>query len=147
MILLITDGEDHDSYPKEAALIAKQEGIRIVSIGFGSETGSQITLTNKETGARTILQDRDGNVVISRLDGELLRDIALETQGAYVPAGTAALDLESIVNKHIEPIITMGIEEESKVVPNEHYLPFVLLSLLSLFGFAWVGSQPKKVQL
>ena len=105
LMLLITDGEDHDSYPKEAAEAAKELGIHIVSIGFGSEQGSQITLTDPETGAKSALRDRDGQVVLSKLDGETLRELALMTDGAYVPAGTAALDLESIVNGHITPMV------------------------------------------
>jgi len=118
LIMLITDGEDHDSYPKEVALVAKEKGVRIVSIGFGSETGSQIIMTDEQTGARRALLDRDGAPVLSKLDGELLRSIALETQGAYIPAGTSALDLESIVDRHIEPIITMGTEKTIKVAPH-----------------------------
>ena len=76
VLLLITDGEDHDNYPKEAALLAQKEDIVIISIGFGSESGSQITITDPQTGARSVLQDRDGVPVISRLDGELLRELA-----------------------------------------------------------------------
>ena len=144
LILLITDGEDHDSYPQEAAKVAQEQGVRIVSIGFGSETGSTITITDEQTGARKTLLDRDGVPVTSKLDGELLRNIALETQGAYVPAGTAALDLESIVDKHIEPIITMGTEKSIKVAPNEHYLPFVLFGLFSFVGIAWSGTRPRR---
>lgn len=143
LLLLITDGEDHDSYPQEVAKVAKEQGVRIVSIGFGSEVGSTITITDEQTGARKTLLDRDGAPVLSKLDGELLRNIALETQGAYIPAGTSALDLESIVDKHIEPIITMGTEKTIKVAPNEHYLPFVLIGLLCFVGMAWSGTRPR----
>jgi Ca-activated chloride channel family protein len=81
LMLLITDGEDHESYPLDAVQRAVEAGIRVVAIGFGSETGSEITLTDPETGARSVLTDRDGNVVQSRLDGELLREIALRSEG------------------------------------------------------------------
>ena len=144
ILLLITDGEDHDSYPKEIAIAAKDKGIKIITIGFGSEEGSQITITDPQTGARSILQDRDGVPVVSRLDGTLLRELALETGGVYVPAGTAALDLESIVERHIEPIITMGTEKTIKVAPNEHYLPFVLLGIASLVGISFAGARPRR---
>jgi Ca-activated chloride channel family protein len=147
LILLIMDGEDHDSYPKEVSTVAKEQGIRIITIGFGSESGSQITITDPQTGARTTLQDRDGVPVVSRLDGEILREIALETDGAYVPAGTSALDLGSIVDRHIEPILTMGTEKTIKVAPNEHYLPFVLMCFFSLLGIAWSGSRPRRIRI
>ena len=134
ILLLITDGEDHDSFPEDAAKRAKDNGIRIVSIGFGSEQGSEIILKDPKTGARMAPLDHDGKRVISRLDGELLRKLALETEGAYVPAGVATLDLESIVSEHIEPIVRVTSEEERRRAPNEHYIWFVLAALVGLFS-------------
>jgi len=140
LLLLITDGEDHDSYPLDAARAAVEAGIRIVSIGFGSEEGSEITLTDPETGARTVLTDRDGRVVRSRLDGELLREIALVTEGVYIPAGTAALDLDSIVETHVEPLVTDVADRNARPVVIEHYRWFVLGALIALVAAVWVGS-------
>ena len=100
-ILLVTDGEDHDSFPDAAAQEAVERGIKIIAIGFGDEAGSQVAVTDPETGVRTPLRDANGQPVITRLDGETLREIALATEGVYVPAGTGALDLESIYNAHV----------------------------------------------
>jgi Ca-activated chloride channel family protein len=143
LILLVTDGEDHDSYALDAAGEAKAAGIKIVSIGFGSETGSEITIVDPRTGARSMLTDRDGKNVQSRLDGELLRKIALETEGAYVPAGVAALDLESIVNGHIEPLVAESVET-SRLVPGELYPWFVLGSLVCLLISVWLGASGRR---
>ena len=66
LILLITDGEDHDSFPLEAAKEAKEKGVKIVCIGFGDEAGSKIEITDPTTGVRSFLKDRNGNEVISR---------------------------------------------------------------------------------
>ena len=141
LILLITDGEDHDSFPLDAAEKAQNAGIHIVTIGFGSEEGSEIHITDPETGARTLLTDNGGNVVRSRLDGELLREIALRTDGVYVPAGVAALDLESIVEAHIEPLARGAAAEATvRVIPGEQYPWFVLGSLVALFAAVWIGS-------
>jgi len=87
---------DQDSFPLDAAKAAAEAGIVIIAIGFGDELGSEIHTTDPRTGARELLRDADGRAVRSRLDGELLRDLALATGGAYVPAGTGVLDLESI---------------------------------------------------
>lgn len=134
IILLITDGEDHDSLPEDAAKRAHDAGVRIVSIGFGSEEGSEIVLKDPKTGARMAPLDHDGQRVISRLDGELLRKIALTTEGAYVPAGVAALDLESIVSEHVEPIVRVTEAEAHRRAPTEHYVWLVLAALVGLFG-------------
>ena len=119
VILLITDGEDHDSFPREAAEDAFEKGIRIITIGFGDESGSRIQVTNATTGGWEYIKDADGQPVISRLDGELLRDIALRTEGAYVPAGTGALDLPSIHRRFIEPLVRGQMAESTQVVRAE----------------------------
>ena len=140
IMLLITDGEDHDSYPLEAVEQAVAAGIRIVAIGFGGETGSEILLTDPDTGARNVLLDSDGDVVRSRLDGALLRDIALAAEGAYVPAGTSAVDLDSIVEAHIRPMVADVSARVVRKNPTEHYRWFVLGALLSLVTAVWIGS-------
>jgi len=138
-MLLITDGEDHDSYPLDAAKEALAAGIRIVTIGFGSETGSEITLVDPETGGRSVLTDSAGVPVRSRLDGELLREVALVTEGVYVPAGVAALDLDSIVDAHVKPIVR-ETQSVARTVQVEHFRELILAALLSLVVAVWVGS-------
>ena len=140
LMLLITDGEDHESYPLEALERAVEAGVRVVAIGFGSETGSEITLTDPETGARSVLTDRDGKIVRSRLDGELLREIALRSEGVYVPAGTSALDLDAIVARHVQPMVVDSATRLTRRSPTEHYRWFVLAALLTLVAAVWVGS-------
>ena len=139
VIILVTDGEDHDSYPLDEADKAKERGISIVSVGFGSESGSPIIITDPKTRAKESLLDRDGNVVNSKLDGETLREIATKTEGVYVPAGTGNLDLKSIVAKHIKPIIRNADTKSHKVLPNEVYFPFVLTSFLGFVTLIWLS--------
>lgn len=134
VILLITDGEDHDSFPLDAAEEAAERGIRILAIGFGDEDGSEITLTDPDTGARTMLRGGDGRPVISRLDGDLLRELAVVTEGAYVPAGTGVLDLESIFDAHIRPLMRGTGEERGKTIRRDGYQWPILVALLALLG-------------
>ena len=130
LILLVTDGEDHDSYPLNAAKAAKEKGVKIVSIGFGDEAGSKIEVTDPVTGATSYIQDRNGQDVVSRLDGETLREIALQTDGAYIPAGTGALDLEAIYHAHIESLLRGTTDTTERTVRNEAFQWPVLLSLV-----------------
>ena len=140
LMLLITDGEDHDSYPLDAAQEALEAGIRVVAIGFGSEDGSEITLTDPQTGARSLLVDDNGMAVRSRLDGALLRDIALRTEGVYVPAGTSAIDLDAIVEAHVQPMVAEAATQLHRRAPTEHYFWLVLAALASLVAAVWAGS-------
>ncbi len=147
LILLITDGEDQDSYPVEAAKEVRKAGVRVVAIGFGDERGSEITLTDPKTGARSYLVDREGHVVRSRLDGKTLREVAVATDGAYIPAGVAALDLESIIKEHIQPLVREQKNASVHSVPKEHYPWLILLALLALVGAVRVGKSTRVASL
>ncbi len=144
LVVLITDGEDHDSYPLEAAKKAKGEGVKIVAVGLGSESGSPIVLTDPRTGAKT-QQTHDGQPVITRLDGDTLRQMATETGGAYVPAGTSALDLESIVRQHVTPILRAEADRISlRRVRGERYVWPLLLALVALIAAVAVGARARR---
>lgn len=143
LIVLITDGDDQDPYSKEAAQAARDAGVKIVAVGLGSETGSQITLVDPETGAKTTLM-HEGQPVISKLNAEQLRQIALVTEGAYIPAGTSALDLDSIVQSHIEPIMRSANEAAVRTIPAERYPWLVLASLVALCAALWVGANQSR---
>jgi Ca-activated chloride channel family protein len=143
LIVLITDGDDQDLYSEDAAKLARDAGIKIVAIGLGSETGSEITLTDPATGARTKLMYPDKpEPVISKLDGDRLRKIALITEGAYIPAGTSAVDLESIMKTHVAPMVSAAVVSAQRVVPAERYTWLVLAALGFLLAALWVGRTP-----
>lgn len=139
VILLITDGEDHDSFPLDAAREAAERGIRILAIGFGDEAGSEIFVTDPATGARRAVTDADGRPVRSRLDGELLRELAIATEGAYVPAGTGVLDLESIFEAHIRPLMRGEGAEAGRTVRQDAFQWALLVAWLALLGAVVVG--------
>jgi Ca-activated chloride channel family protein len=141
LMVLISDGDDQDKpeYTQEAAKKARDAGVKIVVVGLGSEDGSQITLTDPQTGAKTTLM-HDGKPVISKLDGDALRKIALTTEGAYVPAGTSAIDLDSIMESHVQPIVRAAADASVRYVPAERYPWLVLASLVCLCGALWVGA-------
>lgn len=141
LMVLITDGDDQDPYTEDAAKLARDAGVKIVAIGLGSETGSQITLTDPDTGAKTTLM-HDGKPVISKLDGDRLRKVALVTEGAYIPAGTAAVDLEAIMKTHVAPMVTAAVASAQRVVPAERYVWLVLAALGLLFAALWIGRTP-----
>ena len=136
LIVLITDGDDQDKYSIEAANLARDQHIKIVAIGLGSEQGSEITLVDPQTGAKSKLM-HDGKPVISKLDGEALRKIALATGGVYIPAGTNAIDLKSILDTHVAPLVHAEVE---RFVPVEKFQWFVLVSLVLLLVALWVGA-------
>jgi Ca-activated chloride channel family protein len=139
LIVLITDGEDHDSFPLDAAEEAKKAGVHVIAVGLGSEAGAPLFVTDPKTQARTQVM-HDGVPVISKLDGETLRKIATTTEGVYVPAGTSALDLVSIVESNVKPMVHKDADAVTRELHDDEYAWFVLGALLSLIGAVWLGA-------
>lgn len=84
-VLLITDGEDHGSEPLEVAQKAADLGIRVYTVGVGSEVGDLVPKLDddgQETGEKVVDPD-SGDLIVSRLNEELLTDIAEKTGGRY----------------------------------------------------------------
>jgi len=139
-LILITDGEDHDSFALDAAKQAAEAGIKIIAIGFGDENGSAIHVRDPKTGARTRVVDGEGRPVISRLNGELLRSLALETDGAFVPAGTGVLDLASIYDAHISKLTRGQMDERGRTIRDEAYGLFLAIAFVCLISAVFLFS-------
>src|SRR5438552_1670142 len=81
-LVLITDGEDHDSAALDAAKKAADTGLKIFTIGIGSAEGELLRIRDGK-GRTDYVRDEQGNVVKSHLQEELLQDIAKASGGAY----------------------------------------------------------------
>ena len=93
VIVLITDGEAHDSGAVAAAERAAERGIRIFTIGIGSPEGAPIKIGGE------LVKDEKGEIVVSRLNEQLLQDIAEKGNGGYIRATNAAFGLDEIVDE------------------------------------------------
>ncbi|MEW6302441.1 MAG: VWA domain-containing protein, partial [Verrucomicrobiota bacterium] len=92
ILIIFTDGEDHDGEAVPAAKKAAEEGMRIFTIGVGTPDGDLLRVTD-EKGNRIYLKDDEGNVIKSRLNQSLLLEVASETKGFYLPlAGARTID-------------------------------------------------------
>lgn len=128
-VLLISDGEDHDNFAMDAAKKAREEGVRIVTIGFGDEVdGSTIRFVDPQFGAKKTLLDADGREVVSRLNGELLREIATTSRAIYIPARTGIIDWDSVYDRAF-PIESADTATQQIIVQEEGF-PYALLTAL-----------------
>ncbi|OGG99721.1 MAG: hypothetical protein A2600_13935 [Candidatus Lambdaproteobacteria bacterium RIFOXYD1_FULL_56_27] len=93
-ILLITDGEDHQSDPLGAAKLAAQKGVRVHTLGLGDPKGAPIPT---QDGPLTF----QGQVVLTKLDEGTLREIAKLTGGYYIPAQTKQVDMAELYRKFL----------------------------------------------
>ena len=134
VLLLITDGEDHDSYPLEAAEEARQAGIVIAAVGLGSATGTTIDYLDKKTGEKKRVQDSSGKDVISKLDEKMLKDIVEKTNGVYVPAQNS-VDWDSVMTTHILPMVDGAEQVRVQEIRVDLFQWFVGFALLFFLGF------------
>lgn len=96
VIIIITDGENHEGDAIAAAKEAADKGIIIHTIGLGSPEGVPIPLY---PGSREYRRDKDGNVVVSKLEETVLKQISSITKGYYVRAGKNSAGLQQLMQK------------------------------------------------
>ena len=122
-IIVITDGENHEDDAVAAAKQAAEAGIKVYTIGVGSADGQPIPMNGE------LLKDKDGNIVVTRLDEETLRKVASAGGGAYVHAGNDEFGLTPIISD----IRKMEDEEYKSVVfeeYNEQFMYFLGIALV-----------------
>lgn len=93
VMILITDGEAHDAAAMEAAKRAAEQGIRIFAIGIGTPEGAPIKIDGN------FIKDENDEMVVSRLNEQMLQQIAETTNGGYIRASNAAFGLDEIVGE------------------------------------------------
>lgn len=139
-IVIITDGENHEDDPVAAAKQAAELGVRIFTIGVGSPEGQPIPVDGE------LLRDRNGEIVVSRLDEKVLQDVAEAGNGVYVRAGNREFGLAPVV----ERIRQMDEEEFSSVIFeefDEQYMYFFAIALVLLVIEMLIGERKAKKRL
>lgn len=121
-MILITDGESHDDDPMAAVQMAKEAGVVIHTVGIGTPEGAPIEIGGE------MVRDSAGSIVVSKLDEELLKNIAIETGGVYVRASDQSVGLEEII-KRVEQ---MKKQEYETLIFQEWSDQFYYLAILAL---------------
>lgn len=103
ILILITDGEDLQGNGISVARAAAEGGMKVFTVGVGTATGELIPFRN-DSGGVQFLKDDKGQVIKSRLDEEVLRQIADSTGGFYEPLGQQGEGLEAIYERGLSPI-------------------------------------------
>lgn len=131
VLVLITDGDDLEGNSLERASEAARLGIRIYCVGVGTEEGDLIPVID-ETGQRAYLADKSGNVVKTRLNEDLLKQIAISTGGNYIRASQSEFGLTLLYDKSISKLERRDIESKMKKHYQERFQLFLALALVLL---------------
>jgi len=130
-ILLITDGDDQQSYPLEAAAVAAERHVTIFTIGLGdAKQGARVP---QGAESKSYLEYQ-GQQVWSKLDGTLLKEIALKTSGVYIPVGTRVYDLGELYANYLEGRRGSETDGRKRIRRADQFQIFLALALFALLA-------------
>jgi Ca-activated chloride channel family protein len=143
-IVLITDGEDHDSFPAQAAEEAGKRDIRLIAIGLGDENqGRRIPITD-EQGNKTFLK-YNGQEVWSKLDANMLRKMVdLTPGGKYFNVSTGTIDLGSVYKRLIAGADKKDLESKTITQYEDKFQIFLAVAFLILCVEMIISEKKKK---
>ena len=137
-MILITDGEAHDADALASAERASEQGIRLFAIGIGSPQGAPIKIGGE------FIKDEKGEMVVSRLNEELLQKITEKGNGAYIRASNAEFGLSEIVNEvekmEKSELSTLRFDEYNEQF---YWILWVVVGLLLLEGLLLDRRNPR----
>ena len=136
VIVAITDGEDHEGDVSEAVENATSKGIKIYTIGLGSPEGVPIPIYNANHQLSGFKKDNQGNTVLTKLDEETLKKIAVEGNGKYY-RGTNYEDYLDKIYTELSQLeqTEFGVKKVTDYEDRFYYflIPAIILLVLEFF--------------
>jgi Ca-activated chloride channel homolog len=124
-IVLISDGEDQESLPVEAARAAGARGVRIIAIGIGSNKGAPVPFDKDSTSPNS----RGTQEVRSKLESGTLRSLAAASPGGvYLEVGTGTIDLAKVYQDLIASADQRTLESSSQTQYTERFMIFLAIA-------------------
>ncbi|MCG3207464.1 MAG: hypothetical protein FOGNACKC_01064 [Anaerolineae bacterium] len=142
VILLLTDGENHEGDVLEAAQTAADQGVIIYAIGFGSPDGEPIPQYDDLGNPLGYKKDRDGNTVMTRLDELTLQQMANVTNGLYFRARPDGREVDFLVNE-IGKLQTAEMESRFETRGIERFQWFLAVAVAALVIFELIPDRAR----
>lgn len=140
VILLITDGEDHEGDPLALLPELKEKGIRVYTIGIGTLEGEMVPAGDGQGG---YFKDRQGQIVKTALKEDVLQKLALGTGGTYVRSAPGDTGLERVFNESIANLKRSEQENRTAKIYEERFVWPIAAALLLLAWEALLGDRRK----
>ena len=125
VIILITDGEAHDDKALAIAERAKEEGVVICCIGIGTPEGTTLKIDGQ------MIEDENGKMVVTKLNEQLLSDIASATSGVYIRSTNSNFGLEQVIAE-LDKMESTKLTHRNFEEYDEEYMWFLGVALLLL---------------
>lgn len=130
VIIIITDGENHEDNPEESAKMANEKGVLVYTLGMGSPEGAPVPSDTKDS--QNFIKDKDGNIVVSKLDELTLQKIAIAGGGEYISANNTQDGLNRLFNR-IDKLNKKEYESKMYSEYDDQFQYLFGLALLLLF--------------
>ena len=127
-IVVITDGENHEGGAIEAAKEAAEKNMQVFILGIGSPDGSPIP---EERGSNHFRKDKDGNVIVTRLNEQMCQEIAKAGNGVYIRVDNSN-SAEKILNEEISKLAKTDVESQVFTDFDEQFQALAWLVLILL---------------
>lgn len=138
-IIIITDGENHEDDAVGAAKLAAENNIVVHVIGMGKTDGAPIPVP----GTMSFWKDKDGNVVVSKLNEQMCKEIAISGKGLYVHADNSN-SAYRIITSQLDKMAKSDIKASVFSEYNEQFQSFAILALLLLLVDFFVFNRRNK---
>lgn len=126
-IIVITDGENHEGAAEEAAKAATEKGMNVYLLGIGSLEGAPIPIE----GTRDYRRDKDGNVVVTKLNELMAQEIAKAGKGAYIRVDNTN-NAQRLLESELDKLAKTDLSTEVYTEYNEQFEFIALIALLLL---------------
>ncbi len=141
-VIIVTDGDNLEGDPLLMAQKAKDLGVKIYTIGIGTKEGELIQVST-EQGKKIFLKDSLGNYIKSRLNENLLKKIALKSEGVYVKSGAPQFGLDLLYDQNLSQLEKRDIDEKMDKKYFERFQFPLGLALLMLVIETCLGFKKK----
>ena len=132
VLILISDGEDHDDIPESIINLISENNINLITIGIGQEAGTTIPIKIDGT-VDSYKKDINGDVVITKRNSDFLLKIASSSKGEYID-GNFTEDALELVKTKLDKIDKSEFESSQFVEYKQQFQIFILLSLLFIIS-------------
>jgi Ca-activated chloride channel homolog len=145
VLLIASDGEDHEKGALDKAKKLTEKGIRIFSVAYGTEKGGTIPQRDARGFLRGYKKDRSGNPVITAVKGDALRALAKEGQGFFTFATTDSAFIKDLASQ-LDLLKKAQFETQMQVQYDEQFqIPLLIALLLGLIEILMTDIKRKKL--
>lgn len=142
-LILLTDGEDQDTDPIAAAELARENGVKVFTVGIGSAMGEPIPVLNRKGEKVGYKKDDNGEVVVTKLDEVTLQKIAQITGGKYYRATAGEMELDRVYEE-INKMEKKELEGRMLMQYEDRFQYVLILALLFIIIEFFVSERSRK---